>query len=72
MNIKSADAEQLLNNPRLQLAFENVENRVIEQLKGTTCAQADYRQELIVSLQVVKAIKQDIENDIKTAHLEAV
>lgn len=68
--IKAADAEQLLNNPRLKQAFSNIKERITEQLEGTTADQANYRQELIVSLQVLKAIQQDIENDIDTGKLE--
>ena len=71
--IKAADARQLLDNPRFNQAFDNVKDLLVEQLERLPMGQArsDYAQELVVSLQVLEALKQDIKNDISDYQMES-
>ena len=62
--IKAADAQQLLDNPRLQAAFKNVRERIVTRLEGVAVGDEAQRTELVISLQVLKAVQQDIKNDI--------
>lgn len=67
--IAANDAEQLLNHPRFKQAFENVRENIVEQLEYTPIGNETARTELVISLQMLKAIKMDIENDINTGLL---
>ena len=66
------EARQLLENPRFNQAFENVEQSIIDNLKSVPVGNEQARLELVISLQVLEALRKDIENDINTALLEAV
>lgn len=72
MSIKAADAEQLLNNPRLQQAFANVKEGIVAQMQCIPLGQANssFAQELVISLQLIEAIQRDIENDILDGVME--
>ncbi len=61
---KAAEARQLLENPRLIQAFENVKNNIVANLESVPVNDEPARLQLVVSLQVLKAIQKDIQNDI--------
>lgn len=63
----AGEAAAILENPRFQDAFANVRENIVAQLENTPIGNDTARIELVVSLQVLKAIKQDLENDVKTA-----
>lgn len=64
------EARILLENPLFNGAFEDVKTKTIALLENTTPVDVEYRQELIVTLQVIKAIKRNIEDYVNTAMLE--
>ena len=68
--IKAAKALELLSNPRLQQAFTNVRENAVSQLESLTPG-SDLQDELVIALRVLRAIKQDIENDILDAQMDA-
>lgn len=62
--IRAADAKQLLDNPRLQEAFVNVRERIVSRLEYCPVGDEAQRLELVTSLQMLRAIEQDIANDV--------
>ena len=67
--IAAADAKQLLENSRFQQAFLNVRENIVSQLEFVPVGNEQARTELVISLQMLKAIQQDLENDINTGLL---
>ena len=67
--IAAADAKQLLENSRFQQAFLNVRENIVSQLEYVPVGNEQARTELVISLQMLKAIQQDLENDINTGLL---
>ncbi len=65
----SKEAEYLLTNPRFKQAFANVRENIVNQLEHVDIGNEAGRLELVVSLQVLRAIKQDIKNDIQNVQM---
>ena len=70
MSPEAQEASQLINHPRFIQAWSNVRERIVSQLENTPMGEDEMRTELVVSLQVLKSVKQDIENDINTSALD--
>ena len=62
--IRAAEAHQLLENPRLNEAFHNIRERLVARLESTEFGDTEQRLELVIGLQILKAIRSDIEDDI--------
>lgn len=62
---KSAEAKQLLENPMLIDAFVNVREMLVQQLEYCPLDNDTYRNQLVLSLQLLIQVKQDIENQIQ-------
>lgn len=67
---RAAEAQQLLDNPILNEAIDNIRERIISQLISTTAEDTNYRQELIVALQVQNTFKSNLQDDINTVLLD--
>jgi len=66
---QAAEARQLLEHPRLVRAFTNIRENIVSQLEYTPIGNETARTELVISLQMLKAIQQDIENDIHDVNM---
>lgn len=62
--IKSAEAQALLNNQMFVDAFANVREMLVQQLEFCPLDNEVYRNQLVLSLQLLIQVKQDIENHI--------
>lgn len=60
----SEQAKQILENERFKQAFANVRENAVSQLEVLPPGNDDLRNELVITLQVLKAVRQDIENDL--------
>jgi len=70
IEIRSKDATQLIGNPRFQEAFSNVREKIVASLESLPMQDKDYRDELVLSLQLLITLKRDIEEDIRSYQLE--
>lgn len=67
---KAAEAQQLLENPLLIDAFNGVRDNIVKQLESLPIGKHEARTELVISLQMLKAVRNKIENHIRTQRLE--
>lgn len=66
---RSEEAQQLLDNKILTDAFSNVRENIVAQLEATPLDAKETMNQLTISLQVLAAIRDSIENEIDLQHL---
>lgn len=63
------EARALLDNPMLKAAFENVESQLITQMRASGFKDTDTHHRLVLALQMLAAIKRNIEQTIENGQL---
>lgn len=67
--IQAEEAKQLLENPRFKQAFENVREKIVSQLEYCPIDNDIYRNQLVLSLQLLIQVREDIQDDINSGLL---
>ena len=65
-------AERILNDPMFQYAFEGIESSLIDKMRKVPMADKDTQHELVLSLQLLNALRQSFSAIIQTGKMAEI
>jgi hypothetical protein len=69
---EAREADGVLNNPVFKNAVEGIERNLIERMKQVPMADLDTQHELILSLQLLGALKRSLSDTIQTGKMAEI
>lgn len=69
---RGMEAQRLLETPLLAEAFDAIEQRIVSELRSVDVGARDAHRDLIVTLQLLGAVKRHIETHIQTGRLAEI
>jgi hypothetical protein len=69
---EARDADSVLNNPVFKNAVDGIERNLIERMKQVPMADLDTQHELILSLQLLGALKRSLSDTIQTGKMAEI